>query len=62
MQQSFTDGLDVVFTVAAAIAALSIVLTLLLPNLELRDTVAEAQRDHEDPDTDAIRIKADTSP
>ena len=62
VQQSFTDGLDLVFTVAAAIAALSILLTLLLPDLELRATLAEETGGHEDPDTDAIRIKAETSP
>ncbi|THV38719.1 MFS transporter [Glycomyces buryatensis] len=62
VQQSFTNGLDLVFTVAASIAAVSIILTLLLPNLELRGAIAEEQQRHDDPDTDAIRIKSDTSP
>ncbi|GAB3659887.1 MDR family MFS transporter [Glycomyces tarimensis] len=59
VQQAFTDGLDMVFTVAAVIAAASIVMTLFLPDLELRGAPQEPPAD---PDAAAAEIKADTSP
>ena len=57
VQQAFTDGLDLVFLVAAMIAAVTIVLTLFMPNLVLRG----ASRG-DDPDAKAAEVKAETSP
>ncbi|MFC3494178.1 MDR family MFS transporter [Glycomyces rhizosphaerae] len=59
VQLAFTDGLDDVFLVAACITAVSIILTLFLPNLVLRGGT-EQRRD--DPDTAAHEIRADTLP
>ncbi|WP_035698691.1 MDR family MFS transporter [Glycomyces tenuis] len=60
VQLAFTDGLDLVFTVAASIAAVSIVMTLFLPDLELRGAAPAEAR--EDPDARAAEIKCETSP
>lgn len=57
VQLAFTDGLDMVFTVAASIAAVSIVMTLFLPDLELRGSAPS-----QDPDARAAEVRADTSP
>ena len=57
VQQAFTDGLDLVFLVAAMIAAVTIALTLFMPNLVLRG----ASRG-DDPDAKAAEVKAETSP
>ncbi|THV30725.1 MDR family MFS transporter [Glycomyces paridis] len=59
VQQAFTDGLDRVFLVAACIAAVTVVLTLFMPNLTLRSTQASLE---DDPDAKAAEIKAETSP
>jgi EmrB/QacA subfamily drug resistance transporter len=58
VRQAFTDGLDLVFLVAAAIAAVTIVLALFMPNLELRG--AEPRRI--DPEAEAAEIRAETAP
>ncbi|MGH8881580.1 MAG: MFS transporter, partial [Stackebrandtia sp.] len=42
VQQAFVDGLDQIFVVAAAIAALAVVIAFLLPNYELRGAPAAA--------------------
>ncbi|MCC3764368.1 MFS transporter [Glycomyces sp. TRM65418] len=57
VQQAFTDGLDRVFLVAAGIAAVTIVLSLLMPNLTLRGAGPE-----HDPETKAAEIRAETTP
>jgi hypothetical protein len=59
VQQAFTDGLDRVFVIAACIAAVTIVLTLFMPNLTLRSTQRGGS---DDPDARAAEIKAETSP
>jgi MFS family permease len=60
VQQAFTDGLDRVFLVAALIAAVTIVLTLFMPNLALRGSAPA--RTGDDPDAAAAEIRADTAP
>ncbi|MBO3733225.1 MDR family MFS transporter [Glycomyces niveus] len=60
VQQAFTDGLDRVFLVAALIAAVTIVLTLFMPNLTLRG--AAPARAGGDPDAAAAEIRAETAP
>lgn len=60
VQLAFTDGLDMVFAVAAAIASLSIVMTLFLPNLELRGAPPDGS--HDDPAAKADEIRSETSP
>lgn len=57
VQLAFTDGLDQVFTVAAAIAAVSIAMTLFLPDLELRGSMPS-----EDPEATAAEIRSETAP
>ncbi|HEX2143981.1 MAG TPA: MDR family MFS transporter [Glycomyces sp.] len=59
VQQAFTGGLDLVFTVAASIAAVTIALALFMPNLTLRGPSPAAP---DDPDAKAAEIKAETSP
>jgi EmrB/QacA subfamily drug resistance transporter len=58
VQDAFTSGLDLVFAVAAAIAAVTIVLALFMPNLTLRGAVPE----RDDPDAKAAEIRAETAP
>ncbi len=57
VQLAFTDGLDQVFTVAAAIAAVAIAMTLFLPDLELRGSAPS-----QDPDARAAEIRSETAP
>jgi EmrB/QacA subfamily drug resistance transporter len=58
VQEAFTSGLDLVFAVAAAIAAVTIALALFMPNLTLRGAGPE----NDDPDAKAAEIKAETAP
>jgi EmrB/QacA subfamily drug resistance transporter len=58
VQQAFTAGLDQVFLVAASIAAVTIVLTLFMPNLTLRGTRPPV----DDPDAKAGEVRAETAP
>jgi EmrB/QacA subfamily drug resistance transporter len=59
VRQAFTDGLDRVFAVAACIAAVTIALALLMPNLTLRSAQASIR---DDPDAKAAEVKAETAP
>lgn len=58
VRQAFTDGLDLVFLVAAAIAAVTIVLALFMPNLTLRG----AEPRGKEPEATAAETRAETSP